>query len=85
MKNKRNYWTQQPYIDFVYEKGFTNSKEYIHVCEKLQRDHDRLQIVYKNVEQLKLRAKRIYPPRTNKNLFLKVPFVPPLIYGRQNF
>ncbi|MCM1131780.1 MAG: hypothetical protein NC310_08775 [Roseburia sp.] len=62
MKNKRNYWTHQSYIDFVYAEGFINSKEYIHVCEKLQRDHDRLQIVYKNVEQLKLRAKEIYTP-----------------------
>ncbi len=62
MKDKRNYWIHQAYIDFVYAEGFTNSKAYRQVCDKLQRDHDRLQVVYKNVENLKMRAKKIYTP-----------------------
>lgn len=58
MTEKRNYWCHQCYRDFLYEDNWLFSKVYEKVCNKLQKDHDRLDIVYKNVEQLKIKLKR---------------------------
>ncbi len=60
MREKRNYWCHQAYIDFVYNDNFENSVKYKKVCDKLQKDHDQINLVYQNVHKLKLKANRIY-------------------------
>lgn len=58
MAQKRNYWCHECYRDFVYVSNWIYSDEYKKVCNKLQRDHDKLEIVYNNVENLKLKLNR---------------------------
>ena len=60
MTEKRNYWCHQCCIDFVYEKNFLSSKEYEKICNKLQRDHDRLERVSDSVEKVRLKAVEAY-------------------------
>lgn len=60
MREKRNYWCHQAYIDFVYNDNFENSVKYKKVCDRLQKDHDQIELVYQNVHKLKLKANRIY-------------------------
>ena len=45
MTEKRNYWYHQCYRDFLYEDSWLFSKDYEKVCNKLQKDHDRLDTV----------------------------------------
>lgn len=54
IKNNRNYWAHNNFLDFIYFKDWGNSKEYQNSCRKLQKDHDRVEVVYKNVEQIRL-------------------------------
>ena len=54
MAQKRNYWCHECYRDFVYVSNWVYSAEFAKVCEKLQRDHDKLEVVCTNVENLKL-------------------------------
>ena len=58
MAQKRNYWCHECYRDFVYISNWETSLEFSKVCNNLQRDHDKLQIVCKNVENLKLKLNR---------------------------
>ena len=58
MAQKRNYWCHECYRDFVYISNWIFSSEYKKVCDKLQRDHDKLEIVCRNVENLKLKFNR---------------------------
>lgn len=60
MTQKRNYWCHQCCVDFIYEKDFVQTKEYAKICDKLQRDHDRLSIVSDNVEKVRLKAVEAY-------------------------
>ena len=58
MAQKRNYWCHECYRDFVYKYNWEYSSEFAKVCDKLQRDHDKLQTVCRNVENLKLKLNR---------------------------
>ena len=58
MTEKRNYWCHQCYVDFIYDNS--GSSNYVKVCDKLIRDHDRLRVVSDNVEKARLRAVEIY-------------------------
>lgn len=58
MAQKRNYWCHECYREFVYINNWENSFEYIKVCNKLQKDHDKFEVVCKNVENLKLKLNR---------------------------
>lgn len=60
MREKRNYWCHQAYIDFMYINNFERSIEFQKVFSKLQRDHDRIEVVQKNVEKAKLNANRVF-------------------------
>lgn len=60
MREKRNYWCHQAYIDFMYVSNFEHSLEFQKVCSKLQRDHDRIEVVQRNVERAKQNAKKIF-------------------------
>lgn len=60
MREKRNYWCHQAYIDFMYIENFQNSLEFQKVCSKLQRDHDRIEVVQRNVEKAKLNANKVF-------------------------
>ena len=58
MAQKRNYWCHECYIDFVYLDDWMYSAEFKRVCDRLQRDHDKLKIVYQNIENLKIKFNR---------------------------
>ncbi|MFA6797020.1 MAG: hypothetical protein WCR63_05610 [Bacilli bacterium] len=60
MKEKRNYWCHRAYIDFMYEPNWDVSTEYENVCQRLLRDNKRIMIVYKNVEQAKIEANKVF-------------------------
>ena len=60
MREKRNYWCHQCYVDFVYLQGSERSREFNKICSKLQRDHQRVIAVQKNVEQAKITAGNLY-------------------------
>lgn len=60
MTEKRNYWCHVCYRDFMYEENPLTSLAYKKVCDKLQRDHDRLAQVFKNVEKAKLKAIEVF-------------------------
>lgn len=60
MKDKRNYWCHQAFVDFMYLDDFIYSSEYKRICDKLQRDHDKLSILCDNIEHIKLEAKKVY-------------------------
>lgn len=55
MTEKRNYWCHSSFVDFVYEENFENSNEYLKVCDKLINDHGKFEIIYRNVENIRLR------------------------------
>ena len=55
MKEK-NYWCHQAYIDFMYTNNFEYSSEFQEVCFNLQCDYDRIKVVLKNVEQVRINA-----------------------------
>ena len=60
MTEKRNYWCHVCYRDCMYVENPLTSLAYEKVCEKLQRDHDRLEQVFKNVEKAKLDANKVF-------------------------
>lgn len=60
MSEKRNYWCHQCFIEFIYEEDYSCSDEYNAVCNKLKRDHDRLERVSNIVEKIRLEAVDTY-------------------------
>ena len=58
MAQKRNYWCHECYRDFVYVDDWMYSAEFKRVCDRLQRDHDKLEIVCHNIEDLKIKFNR---------------------------
>lgn len=58
MKDKRNYWCHQAYIDFSYINDFTYSNEYKNVCLKLRKDHEKFKALQNVLEQIKLKMYR---------------------------
>jgi hypothetical protein len=60
MTDKRNYWCHICYRDFLYIVNREYSNEYVSVCKKLENDWCKLSVVYKNVEQAKIKASKFY-------------------------
>lgn len=58
MKDKRNYWCHQAYIDFSYINDFTYSNEYKNVCSKLRKDYEKFKALQNVLEQIKLKMYR---------------------------
>lgn len=56
MTEKRNHWCHQSYQNFLYNKQFLQSKEYIDECRKLQRDNERLSKVCVALENVRIQA-----------------------------
>lgn len=54
ISENRNEWAHSNYIEFMYEKDPLNSVAYKKQCEKLLKDHSRLEIVYRKVEEKRL-------------------------------
>ena len=54
IKDIRNYWCHQCYIDFLYKNNFRYTEEYSNASTRLISDHKRLHYVYKIVENIKL-------------------------------
>lgn len=53
IKDNRNLWAHHNFIEFIYEKDFSNSKKYKKQCERLQRDHDRVSRACSILEEIK--------------------------------
>lgn len=60
MREKRNFWCHQAYIDFMYIKNFESSLKFQEICLKLKRDYDHIKAVQRNVEIAKLNANKIF-------------------------
>ena len=54
ISKNRNMWAHSNFIDFMYEENPFESIAYLKQCKRLQKDHDRLQSVYKNLETLRI-------------------------------
>lgn len=58
MTEKRNHWCHESYQEFLYNKQFLQSKEYVHECRKLQRDNERLSSVCDALENVRIKAQK---------------------------
>ncbi len=58
MKDKRNYWCHECFLDFMYVDSWENSKEFNDVCRKLAHDYQKTKIVQRNVQEVKLKANK---------------------------
>ena len=54
IKDNRNLWAHRNFIEFVYEQEFLSSKAYLKQYQKLTKDHDRVERVYKVLEKIRL-------------------------------
>ena len=54
IKDNRNLWAHSNFIEFVYEQEFLSSKAYSRQYQKLIKDHDRIEQVYKVLEKIRL-------------------------------
>ena len=59
MKDNRNFWAHENYIDFLYEKSPLDSEAYKKQCKRLEKDHERMHKVYKEIEALKIKCQNI--------------------------
>ena len=55
LSKNRNHWAHKVFTEFMYEENFIYSREYEKQSQKLIKDHDRLEVVYKNVEKVRIR------------------------------
>ena len=55
LSKNRNHWAHKVFTEFMYEDNFMYSNEYERQCQKLQKDHDRLSVVFRNVEKVRIR------------------------------
>ena len=55
LSKNRNHWAHKVFTVFMYEDNFMYSNEYERQCQKLQKDHDRLSVVFRNVEKVRIR------------------------------
>ncbi len=55
LSKNRNHWAHKVFTEFMYEDNFLYTQEYERQCNKLVKDHDRLSVVYKNVEKVRIR------------------------------
>lgn len=54
LKNRRNYWSHQCYVDFLYKDSYLYSEQYKKCCDDLISDHDWFLKIYKIVENIKV-------------------------------
>lgn len=57
---KRNYCCHFCYRDFVYVNNWEYSNEYAIVCKELQNDWNTLSVIYKKVEEARIKANKLY-------------------------
>ncbi len=55
LSKNRNHWAHKVFTEFMYEDNFMYSNEYERQCQKLQKDHNRLSVVFRNVEKVRIR------------------------------
>lgn len=58
IKENRNFWAHHNFLDFIYEGDSENSDKYSKQCQKLKKDHKRLGVVYKNLEDIRIEVLR---------------------------
>ena len=56
MTDKRNHWCHDCYINFIYERDIDKSVSYSRECVNLRRDNAKLGMVYKMLENVRVRA-----------------------------
>ena len=55
LSKNRNHWAHRVFTEFMYQQNFLLSNDYARQCQKLMKDHDRLEYVCKNVEEVRIR------------------------------
>ena len=56
----RNYLAHESYREFLYHLGEEQDRAYERVCEKLQKEKQQLEDLYKSVEQVRMNVLRNY-------------------------
>ena len=57
---ERNYLAHNIFTEFIYEDDFEESEQYQKACSRLMNFHNRIERLYKSVENAKLNAIEIY-------------------------
>lgn len=65
MKNKRNHWCHEAYVNFIYVDDFACCEAYRRECKLLLADHESLTDLSERVENARVKAFEIY--RKTKN------------------
>ena len=60
MKNKRNHWCHEAYVNFIYIDDFASSSAYKRECKQLCEDRDQLEHVAERLENARFKAYEIY-------------------------
>ena len=60
MKNKRNHWCHEAYVNFIYIDDFASSAAYKRECKQLGEDRDQLERVAERLENARFKAFEIY-------------------------
>ncbi len=58
MAEKRNHWCHEAYQNFIYNKKYLQSHEYVDECRKLQRDNEKLSSVCRALEEVRIKAQK---------------------------
>lgn len=60
MKNSRNHWCHEAYVNFIYIDDFAGSAAYKKECKRLREDNERLCDVSLRLEETRVKAFEIY-------------------------
>lgn len=60
IKDNRNFWAHENYLEFIYEESPLESEAYKKQCKRLAKDHKRMENVYRNVEALRNKCREIW-------------------------
>lgn len=60
MKNRRNHWCHEAYVNFIYIDDFAASEAYLQECKQLREDNERLTDLSERLENARIKAFEIY-------------------------
>lgn len=52
--DNRNHWAHSVFTEFIYIKDFVLSREYKKQCDKLEKDHNRVQVASDILEKIRI-------------------------------
>lgn len=52
--DNRNHWAHSVFTEFIYTKNWLYSKEYQKQCDKLEKDHDKVERASKILEEIRI-------------------------------